>query len=131
MASSLPEDTAICPEMNPIISAVLAKPVFDSPLLPDWHEHCPVFLGPGGCSVRRRHGRPGKSSAMGIAGPAVWQPGYEAAALGRGPRLGAVHLHAHQPPDLVLGCRIEAGTGGEGRTRTSCLHPVLSLPFEI
>lgn len=51
---------------------------------------------------------------MGIAGPVVWQPGYEAYevyALGRGPHLGAVHLHICHPPDLVLGCRIEAGTG--------------------
>lgn len=26
---------------------------------------------------------------------------------------GAVRSHAHHPPDLVLGCRIEASAGGE------------------
>lgn len=75
---------------------------------------------------------------MGIAGPAVWQPGYEAYevyALGRGPHLGAVHLHVCHPPDLVLGCRIEAGTGWgalEAGQHSSWLCPVLStLCFEI
>lgn len=85
MASSLPEDTAICREMNPVISAVLAKVVFGSPLFPGWHERCPAFSGPGGCRVRRRRGTPGESSAVGVAGPA----GYEAAALGRGRHLGS------------------------------------------
>lgn len=107
MASSLPEDTAICPEMNPVISALLAKLVLNSPLLPGWHEHCPVFSGPGGCRVRRRHGKPGKSSATEVARPLVYEPGYEAgkvvekaAAMGRGPHLGSA-FSCTPSPDLV------------------------------
>lgn len=124
VASSLPEDTAICPEINPVISAVLAKLVFASPLLPGCHERCPVFLRPGGCRVRRRHGRPGKSSAMGVAGPAVWQRG----SLGQCIFMYTIPLTWFWGAGLGLAWGVSAG----GRIHTCCLCPVLSpLHFEI
>lgn len=48
MASSLPEDTTICPEMNPVISALLAKLVFNLPLLPGCAQALPCLLGARG-----------------------------------------------------------------------------------